>query len=207
MTLQVHTRSSSAFARCNYTPNHKTYRRICDIAFKRSSTLYWLLFAILSRGFGPIYNAIEQMDTRLEESAHLLGGLSSKWFQNRISHHKTKSSRFVSIGLARIMKDTGNIDPRERSGRKHWHFIFGIDMKRSGMMLVWGAYVGHDDNRIFVYTLRWKTCLIFSQFGYHASQRGTTFSNVNFRHERWRVGWTVMVRVVENLRCCDASLD
>lgn len=127
-----------------------------------SGALLFVGYALrfLAESFGPLYNSIEQLDPRLEESALLLGASSSKWF-TRIAFPIIRPSVFVSFLLVwlAIMKElpvtlilgsamggkTLAFHIWDRYEEGYWH-----DAGLGGLILA-SMTIG-----IFVYTLRWR---------------------------------------------------
>ena len=127
-----------------------------------SGTLLFIGYALrfLAESFGPLYNSIEQLDPRLEESAQLLGASSSKWF-SKIAFPIIRPSVFVSFLLVwlAIMKElpvtlilgsavggkTLAFHIWDRYEEGYWH-----DAGLGGLALAFMT-IG-----IFVYTMRWR---------------------------------------------------
>ena len=127
-----------------------------------SGVLLFIGYALrfLAESFGPLYNSIEQLDSRLEESALLLGASSSKWFKI-VAFPIIRPSVFVSFLLVwlAIMKElpvtlilgsavggkTLAFHIWDRYEEGYWH-----DAGLGGLVLA-SMTIG-----IFVYTMRWR---------------------------------------------------
>lgn len=127
-----------------------------------SGALLFIGYALrfLAEGFGPLYNAVEQLDPRQEESAIILGSTPQKWFF-RIAFPMIRPSVFASYLLVwlAIMKElpvtlilgsavggkTLAFHIWDRYEEGYWH-----DAGLGGLVLLTMTV------STFLYTMRWR---------------------------------------------------
>ena len=127
-----------------------------------SGVLLFIGYALrfLAEGFGPLYNAVEQLDPRQEETATLLGATSRKWFTH-IAFATIRPSVFASYLLVwlAIMKElpvtlilgsavggkTLAFHIWDRYEEGYWH-----DAGLGGLVLLTMTV------STFLYTMRWR---------------------------------------------------